>query len=106
MKKITLTLAALLFSLSSWALDLDSAKQMGLVGEQTNGYLGLVASGNAEAAALVVDINQKRRVKYQDIAGKQSVPLANIEKIAGEKLTQKAAAAGEYYQNAAGSWSR
>src|SRR5690606_41897582 len=41
MHKLTVLLAALLVSFSSWALDLDSAKQMGLVGEQTNGYLGL-----------------------------------------------------------------
>ncbi len=104
MKKIALLTAALLVSLSSWALDLDGAKQMGLIGEQTNGYLGLVASGNSEAAALVVEINQQRKAKYQEIAAKQNTPLANIEKIAGDKLTQKAAAAGQYYQNASGSW--
>lgn len=106
MKKIALFTAALLVSLSSWALDLDGAKQMGLVGEQTNGYLGLVASGNSEAAALVVEINQQRKAKYQEIAAKQNTALANIEKIAGDKLTQKAASAGQYYQSATGSWNR
>ncbi len=106
MKKIALFTAALLVSLSSWALDLDGAKQMGLVGEQTNGYLGLVASGNSEAAALVVEINQQRKAKYQEIAAKQNTTLANIEKIAGDKLTQKAASAGHYYQSATGSWNR
>lgn len=106
MKKFALIISALLVSLSSWALDLDSAKQMGLVGEQPNGYLGLVATSNADAAALVVDINQQRRQKYQEIAAKQNTGLSNIEKIAGEKLTRKAAAAGEYYQNESGNWSR
>ncbi|WP_430460555.1 YdbL family protein [Thalassolituus sp. LLYu03] len=106
MKKFLLTVSALLVSLSSWALELDSAKQMGLVGEQSNGYLGLVATGNNDAAALVVDINQQRKQKYQDIAAKQNTGLANIEKIAGEKLTQKAAASGEYYQDASGNWAR
>lgn len=106
MKKVTLMIAALLVSVSSWAMELDSAKQMGLVGEQLNGYLGLVANANAEAATLVVEINLKRKEKYQQIAAKQNTALANIEKIAGEKLTAKAAAAGEYHQNSAGSWSR
>ncbi|MCA6062401.1 YdbL family protein [Thalassolituus marinus] len=106
MKKVTLMIAALLVSVSSWALELDAAKQMGLVGEQMNGYLGLVASSNSEAAALVVEINQQRKLKYQEIAAKQNTALANIEKIAGEKLTAKAAAAGEYHQSSAGSWNR
>ena len=78
MKKVTLMIAALLVSVSSWALELDSAKQMGLVGEQMNGYLGLVASSNSEAAALVVEINQQRKLKYQEIAAKQNTALANI----------------------------
>lgn len=106
MNKIMLMLAAALFSLTAWALDVDQAKQMGLVGEQSNGYLGLVASGNSDAAALVVEINRKRKEKYQEIAAKQNTALGNIEKIAGEKLTRKAAAAGEYYQNTSGSWAR
>ena len=49
------------YPFSSWALELDAAKQMGLVGEQTNGYLGLIASSHNEAAALVSDINQQRK---------------------------------------------
>ena len=106
MKKILLTAAAFLVSLSCWALELDSAKQMGLVGEQGTGYLGLVATGNNEAAALVVEINLQRKQKYQEIATKQNTALVNIEKIAGEKLVQKAAANGEYYLDASGHWAR
>lgn len=106
MNKILLAAAAFLISVSSWALDLDSAKQMGLIGEQSTGYLGLVASGNNQAAALVVEINLQRKQKYQEIATKQNTALANIEKIAGEKLVQKAAANGEYYLDASGHWAR
>ncbi len=106
MHKLTVLLAALLVSFSSWALELDAAKQMGLVGEQTNGYLGLIASSHNEAAALVSDINQQRKQRYQDIASRQNTPLANIEKLAGDKLVQKAAAEGHYYQTASGSWAR
>lgn len=104
MKKITVFAAALLFSISSWALDLAQAKSEKLVGEKSNGYLGLIVSSNTDAAVLISDINKKRKSKYQSIASKQKTKLANIEKIAGEKLTAKAKAAGHAYQNSAGRW--
>ena len=104
MKKLTVFVTALLISISSWALDLNQAKSQKLVGEKTNGYLGLIVSSNTEAAALISDINRKRKAKYQSIANKQKTQLANIEKIAGEKLTSKAKAAGQAYQNANGNW--
>ncbi|MFC3681897.1 YdbL family protein [Bacterioplanoides pacificum] len=104
MKQLTVFFTALLFSLSSWALDLDSAKSQKLVGEKNNGYLGLIVSSNTEAAALISDINRKRRAKYQSIANKQNTQLKNIETIAGEKLTAKAKAAGQAYQDASGNW--
>ncbi|PCI50410.1 MAG: hypothetical protein COB58_10815 [Thalassobium sp.] len=96
----------MLFSMASWALELDDAKAKGLVGEQVNGYLGLVKADNMEAAALVVDINRQRKVKYQEIANKQNTQLANIEKIAGEKLVEKASEDGFYYLNSTGGWER
>ncbi|WP_420588677.1 YdbL family protein [Bacterioplanoides sp.] len=106
MKKITLLISALLVSVSSWALDLSQAKSQNLVGEKNNGYLGLIVSSNTDAAALIADINRKRKAKYQSIANKQNTQLANIEKIAGEKLTAKAKAAGQAYQDASGSWKK
>ena len=36
-KTLPLMLAAMLFSMTSWALELDDAKAKGLVGEQVNG---------------------------------------------------------------------
>src|SRR5690606_17235395 len=106
MHKLTVLLAALLVSFSSWARELDAAKQMGLVGEQTNGYRGLIASSHNEAAALVSDINQQRTHRYQDIANRQNTSLGTIDKLAGDKLVQKAAADGHYSQTASGSWAR
>ncbi|WP_419812267.1 YdbL family protein [Bacterioplanoides sp.] len=104
MKKLTVLLSAMLFSLSAWALDLGAAKSQKLVGEKSNGYLGLLVSSNTDAAALIAEINNKRKAKYQQIANKQNTQLANIEKIAGEKLTSKAKAAGQAYQDANGNW--
>ena len=70
------------------ALSLDEAKAMGLVGERTNGYLGAVNTSNAEAQALISDINQKRRQAYEDIAKRNRTPRTAVETLAGEKAIQ------------------
>ena len=63
---ITLLSAALL-SFSAWAISLDDAKNQGLVGEDSSGYLGLVVQ-NAEAKAVVDEINAKRKAQYLKLA--------------------------------------
>lgn len=70
------------------ALSLDEAKAKGLVGERTNGYLGAVNAPNAEAQALITDVNQKRRQAYEDIAKRNQTPLTAVESLAGEKAIQ------------------
>ena len=73
----------------SFALSLDEAKTQGLVGERSNGYLGLVDSGNREAQALADDINEKRRQAYQGIARRDGAKLSTVESLAGEKAIEK-----------------
>ncbi|ASP38157.1 hypothetical protein CHH28_05415 [Bacterioplanes sanyensis] len=104
MLRIVFTTLILLCAANLWALDLDQAKSQQLVGEQSDGYLGLLNPGHAEAAALVQRINHKRKQKYLEIADQQKTALANIEKIAGEKLTARAAKEQAPYQNANGQW--
>lgn len=105
MKKLTMLLLLGMMSLSAWALDLDSAKEQGLVGEQKNGYLGAVVNDRA-ALDLVESINQQRRQKYQEIATKRGAKRVTVEQFAGAKLIEKAAEDQHYYQNDEGSWVR
>ncbi len=72
-----------------FAISLEDAKSQGLVGEKANGYLGLVVPGNAEAQALVKDINQKRRQAYEEIARREGTNVSAVETLAGEKAIQK-----------------
>lgn len=106
MSRILVLLSALLLAFSSYALDIDTAKTQGLVGEQTNGYIGLVANNHSEAAALVSSVNKLRKEKYMEIASKQKTALSNIETLAGSKLVERAVADGQYYQTSSGSWAR
>ncbi|MBR9908948.1 MAG: YdbL family protein [Gammaproteobacteria bacterium] len=84
-----LLFTALLFSMSALSLSLQDAKDQGLVGEQPNGYLGIVGRSSAELEALVADINGKRRDAYESIANKNKTPLEAVEQLAGQKAMQK-----------------
>lgn len=90
-------------SLPAWALSLDEAKASGLVGEQTNGYLGVVQSGSAAAKALASDINAKRKAAYVDGAKSAGVELQVFEVRMGQRLQQRTPA-GEYIQQPDGRW--
>ncbi|MFT6896331.1 MAG: hypothetical protein ACJA13_000732 [Paraglaciecola sp.] len=105
MKRLTLATlfgaAALLFSSIAFAIDLDSAKEQGLVGEQTNGYLGAVVN-NGEVQALIIDINAKRKAKYAELAAKNSLELEQVEKLAAKKAFDKTQSG--HYLLVNGSW--
>jgi uncharacterized protein YdbL (DUF1318 family) len=86
----------LMFSSMVFALDLGEAKQRGLVGEQSNGYLGAVVMQN-DAQALIAEINAKRKAKYTELAAKNKLTLQQIEKLAANKAYAKTAA-GHFIQ--------
>jgi uncharacterized protein YdbL (DUF1318 family) len=101
MKKI-LVLFTLILSFSSFAIELSDAKEQGLIGEQSNGLLGVVESSK-EVEALVVDINARRLAKYAQIAEKNAMTVEQVSLLAGEKTIKKTPA-GQYIQNASGQW--
>lgn len=86
------------------SMSLDEAESRGLVGEQLNGYLGVVEAIPG-VQALVDDINLKRRQLYRDIARKNGIPLSAVEKLAGQKAIEKSQP-GEIVQDANGQWVR
>jgi len=106
-KHSNLTLTALLFALwcfavPAFAVNLAQAKAAGQVGEQMDGYLGLVGSGaSADVKALVNSINAQRRAEYQRIAAKNGVPVAEVAKMTAQKVMGQAAP-GHYIQTPSG----
>lgn len=67
------------------ALTIEEAKAQGLVGEKSDGYLGLVVPGSGEAQALANEVNQKRRKAYEEIARRNGTSVTAVETLAGEK---------------------
>ena len=102
---VKISICSLLFavSLPLMAMDLQqamsglsAAKTQGFVGEQPDGYLGVVTkSGNANE--IIKFINDARRAEYQRVAKDNSIALADVEAIAGQKAMEKTQP-GQYVQ--------
>lgn len=100
--KLVLLAAGLLFSLNVYAISLQDAKTQGLVGEQINGYLGVVVN-NKEADKLAAEVNAKRRAHYEKIAKKNGISIDDVAKLAAEKAIA-AAQKGQFIQTPQGKW--
>lgn len=84
------------------AVDLAQVKASGLVGEQTNGYLGLVdSSAPDDVKALVSSINAQRKAEYQRIAAKNGVAPEEVARLTAQKVIGQAAS-GQYVQTPSG----
>ena len=93
-------------SIAFAALTVSAAKQDGLVGEQADGLLGIVAPNSSpELTALVDKTNEGRLAIYKSTAEKTGTSLEQAQAVAGEKLIGQAAP-GTYIQNASGGWQK
>lgn len=89
---------------AAYAITLQEAKEQGLVGEQRDGYIGMVVNtAPADVAALIRDINGQRRQRYQQIAQQNNISVDQVGALAYERAVA-ATRAGHYIQNASGSW--
>ena len=99
-------LFSLLATSSAIASELTQPKAEGLIGEQADGYVGLVSSNvPAYVRALVDEVNAKRRAGYQRIAEKQGTSLQDVERVGGNTAIEKTLP-GNYVRDANGVWRR
>jgi uncharacterized protein YdbL (DUF1318 family) len=101
---MVILLSGLGWTSTGWAMDLQQAKEKGLVGEQPNGYLGLVGNtASADVKAMMNNINSLRRKEYKSIAQRNKTELQVVEKLAGKKAIEKTPA-GQYVRLPSGQW--
>lgn len=97
-------LSLALMAHGAFAADLTAAKQQGLIGEQNNGYLGLVrADAPADVKALVADINAQRKNQFAQIAAKNGIAETEAAKIFAREAEARTSP-GNFIQNPAGAW--
>ena len=98
-----LLLVSSLLSTTVMAMDLNEAmssltqaKTSGLLGEQPNGYLGVVRA-RGDAAEIARLINDARRAEYLRLAKNNNIQLADVETMAGKKALDRTPS-GQYIQ--------
>lgn len=83
---------------------LPAAKAQGLVGEQADGYLGVVRA-EGQAAEIARLINEARRAEYQRVARDNNIALSDVEALAGQKAIERTPA-GQFIRPPGGPWQR
>ncbi|MGB5397316.1 MAG: YdbL family protein [Gammaproteobacteria bacterium] len=92
-----ITTCMLLIAQPAFAIDLQTAKDQGLVGETPSGYLAAVHSPSADVTSMMNSVNAQRKEKYQEIATRNNTSLEAVELLAGKKAIEKSAP-GSYIQ--------
>ena len=105
LRQFVATLLLLLAFQAAWAIDIQAAKEQGLVGEANTGYLAAVGTPSAEVKALIEEVNAKRKAEFERTANKTGATLVQVRARFYELAVQRTAP-GHYYQDASGSWKR
>lgn len=81
-----------------------SLRATGQVGEQPDGYLGIVGSAPASVRAQVDAVNIKRRAYYTELAGKRNAKIEEVAAATACQIFASRVGPGQYYRAADGSW--
>ena len=83
----------------------DAAKAAGTVGEQADGYLGIVSSADGAVTAAVNEINNGRRQVYSQTAAKSGVTPDAAGQATGAQLIAKVPG-GQFFKPLGGAWTK
>ena len=104
MKQIFATVLLMFAFQSAWAIDIHTAKDQGLVGEATSGYLAAVKSSpSAEVRALISEVNAKRKAQFERASSNAGATMQQVQHRFYQLAVQKTAS-GHYYQDSNGRW--
>lgn len=85
----------------------DSAKAAGIVGEQADGFLGLVTrAADPAVKAALAEINAGRSQLYNQAAGQNGVTPAAAGVAAYDGVVRGKLRPGDYYRPIGGGWTR
>lgn len=81
-----------------------SLRATGKVGEQSDGYLGVVGSADASLRAQVDAVNIKRRAYYTELAGKRGAKIEEVAAATACEIFASRVGPGQYFRLADGVW--
>jgi uncharacterized protein YdbL (DUF1318 family) len=97
-----LSLAA---AMPALARPLEAERAQGLVGDQADGYLGVISGGSPALKAQVAQINAARAQQYAEIAKQRGTSPTAVGVITGQTLYNETPH-GQYFRDASGNWVR
>ena len=87
----------------------DAAAELrasGAVGEQADGYMGVVGSASADVRAQVDQINIQRRARYTELASQRGATIEEVAAATACQIFAGRVGAGQYYRLPDGVWRR
>lgn len=87
----------------------DAAAELratGVVGEQADGYMGLVGSASADVRARVDQINIQRRARYTQLASQRGATIEEVAAATACQIFAGRVGPGQYYRLPDGVWRR
>ncbi|AJR05848.1 DUF1318 domain-containing protein [Photobacterium gaetbulicola] len=104
MTRKLLFLLSVFLTFSAFALDLQQAKDQGLVGEANTGLIApITARPSPQVKSLVSEVNTRRTNTFKRIAVSHGLTVKEVGHIAHKKAVDKTAP-GHYYQDPSGRW--
>ena len=94
---------------TAYAMQGDAAAQLrasGTVGEQSDGYLGLVGSASADVRAQMDAVNIQRRAAYTQLASQRGATIQEVAAATACTLFATRVGPGQYYRLPDGVWRR
>ncbi|MEA3028714.1 MAG: uncharacterized protein QOJ53_2041 [Sphingomonadales bacterium] len=98
---------AMVAGTSAFAMQADTAGQLrasGQVGEQADGYLGLVGQASAEVRAQMDQVNIQRRAAYTQLATQRHATIEEVAAATACQLFAGRVGPGQYYRLPDGVW--
>jgi len=83
----------------------DAAKAAGKVGEQGDGYLGVVTEADAALRSAITEINAGRKQVYSDTAAKTGVTIEAAGEATARQLIGRVPV-GQYFKPLGGTWTK
>ena len=106
MKRILAAIGLMMLLQNAWAIDIQTAKAEGLVGEAITGFIEAVHKpASAEVRALIADVNNKRKTQFNRTAQKTGTSVAQVAQRFYELAVQKTAS-GHFYQDSGRRWKK
>ena len=102
-------LGAVLGTTTAFAMMQDASAQLrasGQVGEQADGYLGLVDTAPADVRAQMEQVNIQRRAAYTQLAAQRNATIEEVAAATACQLFATRVGPGQFYRLPDGVWRR